>query len=182
MQFPEMFKRKMIQKLAGPNAISATALSKQIDVSQATLSRWLREAGVEPTVASFNNTDHNPKTGLIMPQRRPEDWNPEEKLTAVLEAASLSEDQLGAFLRDKGLHETYLQQWRMRMLSGLGKTPKAKKTKRSSADAKRIRSLEKELKRKDKALAETAALLILKKKALEIWGDEDDDTARRNGK
>jgi len=41
--------------------------------------------------------------------------------------------------------------------------------------------LEKELRRKDKALAETAALLVLKKKVREIWGDEDNSTARRNG-
>jgi hypothetical protein len=44
------------------------------------------------------------------------------------------------------------------------------------AETKRIKDLEKELRRKDQALAETAALLVLKKKAQEIWGDEDDDT------
>ncbi len=57
-----------------------------------------------------------------------------------------------------------------------------KKSPRSAVDLKRIRALEKELKRKDKALAETAALLVLKKKVQEIWGDEDDSTAPRNGK
>ena len=49
-------------------------------------------------------------------------------------------------------------------------------------DIRRIRSLEKELRRKDKALAETAALLVLKKKAQEIWGDEDENTTRKNGR
>ena len=48
---------------------------------------------------------------------------------------------------------------------------------KKSPEARRIRELEKELRRKDKALAETAALLVLKKKANAIWGDEDDDTA-----
>lgn len=117
-----------------------------------------------------------------MPPKRPEDWSPEEKLKAVLEAASLSDEELGAFLRSQGLHETHLQQWRLQMLGGLGKVPATKKPKRSVADTKRIRSLEKELKRKDKALAETAALLVLKKKVQEIWGDEDDNTAPGNGK
>ena len=46
------------------------------------------------------------------------------------------------------------------------------------SDAKKIRALEKELQRKDKALAETAALLVLKKKVQEIWGDEDDEHER----
>ena len=117
-----------------------------------------------------------------MTPKRPEDWSPEEKLKAVLEAASLSEDQLGTFLRRKGLHETHLQQWRLQMLNGLGKVSVDKKPKRRAADTRRIRSLEKELKRKDKALAETAALLVLKKKVQEIWGDEDDPTAPRSGK
>jgi hypothetical protein len=49
-------------------------------------------------------------------------------------------------------------------------------------DNKRIRALEKELTRKDKALAEAAALLMLKKKVHDIWGDEDDPTAGSNGK
>ena len=46
----------------------------------------------------------------------------------------------------------------------------------------RIKELERELRRKDKALAETAALLVLKKKVQAIWGDEDDDTEPKSGK
>ena len=100
----------------------------------------------------------------------------------MLEAAALSDEQLGAFLRSKGLHETHLQQWRLQMLNGLDKkSATAKKPKRSRAEAKKIKALEKELNRKDKALAETAALLVLKKKAQQIWGDEDDNTGKGNG-
>jgi transposase-like protein len=85
-------------------------------------------------------------------------------------------------LRSKGLHETHLQQWRLQMLNGLGKQPNFKKPKTSVADAKQIRDLEKELRRKDKALAETAALIVLKKKVQEIWGDEGDNTTGKNDK
>ena len=49
------------------------------------------------------------------------------------------------------------------------------------AEAQRIRQLERELHRKDKALAEVAALLALKKKVNEIWGDGDDDTTTKSG-
>jgi transposase-like protein len=104
--------------------------------------------------------------------KRPQDWSAEEKLAAVLEAASLSEDELGVFLRSRGLHDAQLQQWRDQMLIGLEPKPFKR------AETKRIQELEKELRRKDKALAETAALLVLKKKAQAIWGDEDDDTDR----
>ena len=55
-------------------------------------------------------------------------------------------------------------------------------TKGKKDDTKRIRALEKELRRKDKALAEAAALLVLKKKVHEIWGDEEDPIAGSNGK
>ena len=179
MPYSEKFRRKMVQKLTGPNAISATALSKEVDVSQTTLSKWLRNAGV---TACFEYPNNPAKTRSAMPPKRPEDWSPEEKLKAVIEAASLADDQLGAFLRTRGIHETHLQQWRLQMLNGLDGVIVDKKPKRSAADTKRIRSLEKDLKRKEKALAETAALLVLKKKVLEIWGDEDDSTTPRNGK
>ena len=99
-----------------------------------------------------------------------------------MEACSLDDEQLGAFLRSKGLHQTHLDQWRSQMLNALQNSSSKKKARRNTVDAKRIRALEKELNRKDKALAETAALLVLKKKVQQIWGDEDDLTARSNGK
>ncbi len=68
------------------------------------------------------------------------------------------------------------------MLTGLQNGSSKKKTRQKNVDVKRIRTLEKELNRKDKALAETAALLVLKKKVQEIWGDEDDPTTESNGK
>ena len=106
--------------------------------------------------------------------KRPQDWSAKEKLAAVLEATSLSDEDLGAFLRSKGLHEAQLQQWRDQMLAGL--EPITLQRGKKAPEAKRVRELEKELRRKDKALAETATLLVLKKKAQELWGDEDDDT------
>ena len=178
MPYSQMFKHKMIQKMTGPDALSATALSKQVDVPQSTLSKWLRKAGIYSTYA-FPNPQ---KGNMIMAAKTPNEWSAEKKLEAVLEAAALPDEQLGAFLRKKGIHETHLEQWRMQMLGGLGKRGSNKKPSRRSADIKRIRSLEKELHRKDKALAETAALLVLKKKVREIWGDEDDNTAGSNGR
>jgi len=169
--------------MTGPNALSASMLSKQIDVPQPTLSKWLRIAGIG---SSFTYPCKHNNTVQMRPcvtPKSPKQWNPEEKLAAVLEAASLTDEQLGDFLRRKGLHETYLQQWRIQMLDGLGKKPAGKpKAKPNKAQANQVRELEKELRRKDKALAETAALLVLKKKARQIWGDEDDNTVGKNGK
>ena len=182
MQYPDMFKNAMIQKLTGPGAISASALSKQVDVPQPTLSKWLRIAGIDASYNFPNIFKDYAKMAKINPPRRPNDWSPEDKLKVVMNAASLDDEQLGEFLREKGLHQTHLEQWRLQMLDGLQHNFSKKVAKQKKADAKRILALEKELNRKDKALAETAALLVLKKKVQEIWGDEDDPTAGSNGK
>ena len=178
MAYPIMFRRKMVQRLTGPDALSISDLSKDIEVPRSTLSRWLNSSGHKASIGFSNNIYRNSNTNMTA--KRPANLKPEEKLKIVNEAASLSDEELGAFLRSKGIHETHLEQWRMQMLGGLGKTEKKPKT--NSTETKRIRELEKELKRKDKALAETAALLVLKKKVQEIWGDEDDNTVTTNGK
>jgi transposase len=182
MQYSDMFKHSMIIKMTGSDAISAAALSKQVDVAQSTLSKWLRMAGVNTSDAFPNNVHEYTKMTKITDSKRPNDWSAEDKLKIVLEASALDDGQLGAFLRTKGLHQTHLDQWRSQMINGLQNDHSKKKSGRKKVDANRIRVLEKELNRKDKALAETAALLVLKKKVREIWGDEDDPTAGSNGK
>ena len=87
------------------------------------------------------------------------------------------EPELGAFLRHEGLHQAQLDEWVGAMHSAL---TAGKRAKRASADTKRIKTLERELRRKEKALAEAAVSLILQKKVHEIWGDEDDATEPRS--
>jgi hypothetical protein len=101
----------------------------------------------------------------------------------VLEASGLSEEELGAFLRREGVHEAELGAWRAKALEaaeGALKAPHGKRSK-NTAERRKIRDLERELRNKDKALAEVSALLILKKKIQEIWGDEADGTDTRSG-
>lgn len=163
--------------------MSAGALAEEVGVSQSTLSYWLRQAAVAGSVLSSASTRDSSEVTMKQAPKRPKDWTAEDKLRAVLEAASLTEEEIGAFLRRQGLHETHLRQWRRQMLEGLhGLSPGKAKAAGKSPEAKRIRQLERELTRKEKALAEAAALLVLKKKAQAIWGDEDDDTVGKNGK
>lgn len=175
MVYSDGFKARMVQRMAGPEGASAYALGLDVGVSQTTLSRWLRQAH---TLGCMND---KPKNGN-KPPRPPHKWTAKERFQVVLEAAAIPEDQLGAFLRLKGIHSSQLEHWRqaveeasLKALSGTKKKPK------SSPEAKRIRELEKDLRRKEKALAETAALLTLKKKVAEIWGDEDENTPTKKG-
>ena len=109
-------------------------------------------------------------------------WTVSEKLRAVVEAAALSEKELGEFLRREGLHEAELRQWRAAAEAGLAgdAAHRAQEKSERAVEVKRMKALERELRRKEKALAEAAALLVLKKKVREIWGDEDDSTAARS--
>lgn len=180
MHYSETFKRRMIQKLYGPAAITACALAEQEGIAQSTLSRWRRQAG---TLANMKTRDKHNEPNADISRKRPQDWSLKEKLQAVLDASELPDKELGAFLRRKGLHEGTLKQWRDLVSNALGKPqPRTKKSREHKEADKQVRKLERELKRKNAALAETAALLVLKKKAAAIWGDEDDDTNPRSGR
>lgn len=157
----------MVSKLVGPYPMTAQQLSRESGLAQATLSRWLKEAStLKKTMKKGKNDDPTEP-------RQMQDWKPEEKLAVVLEAAGLSEGELGVFLRSKGISSALLDEWRHQALTGLRGTPQVGATVTGS---KRIKDLERELRRKDKALAEAAALIILQKKVREALGDEDGDT------
>lgn len=170
VEYSEAFKSKMVQRMARPGGPSANVLSESVGVPQPTLSRWLRAAG-RVTVMS---DEAEKVTGSAQAARRPEEWSADERLRIVIEASRLGDPALGALLRREGLHEAQLAEWRTAALEALA--PTSRRPPKSGAEAKRIRELERQLLRKDKALAEAAALLILQKKVQAIWGDADGDT------
>ena len=133
-------------------------------MNQPTLSKWLRDAGSLRPVKRRVQDEPAKTEG-----RRPDDWSAEEKLEAVLEAKRLSGSELGEFLRRRGLHEEQLRVWEAAAVDSL----RGRKAPGKSAESKRVKELERELRRKEKALAEAAALLVLRKKAEALWGDED---------
>ena len=154
MTYTEGFKARMIQRMTGPEALSAWALSREVGAAESTLSRWLRHRRLDPVTS-----DQDDKKV----------WTPADKLRAVQESATLSDDELGEFLRREGLHKVQLDEWSKLALASL--QPQKRKTRGKSPEAKRIRQLEKEIHRKDKALAEVTALLALQKKLDALWGD-----------
>jgi hypothetical protein len=99
-------------------------------------------------------------------------------------AAAIPANELGAFLRREGVHEAELEQWRAAAIeaakSALDGGPA--KAARGGGEGKRIKELERELRRKDKALAEAAALLVLQKKFHTYLEERDRDTDEENEK
>jgi transposase-like protein len=139
----------MVARLTGKDAVSATQLARETGLRQQTLSRWLQERSSLPIMSA-------------KPRRR--DWSIEEKIRILAEASTLTEAELTAHLTREGVRQVEYDQWRL----ALGDDGHA-----SLATMKRIRALERELARKDKALAEAAALLVLKKKLQVLEEDED---------
>ena len=151
--FSVVFKQKMVQRLTGKHAVSALQLAREMGVRQQNLSRWLQEARSLPIMV------HTPK-----PAGR--EWTVEQKARVLTEGSKLDGDELTAYLEREGVKFAEYEQWRIALDEGGGA---------SAASNKRIRQLERELARKEKALAEAAALLVLKKKVDTLYGEDGDD-------
>lgn len=165
--WPIELRERCVQRLLGDSPPLVKELSRETGVPEPTLSRW----------------QINARTGIWQVPResmasrkdkRPARWPPSERLRVVIEAASLSEEELGEFLRREGLHGATLEQWRTDALAGLGGPPAPSARRKVS---RRERELQRELHRKEKALAEVAALLVLQKKSRLLFGDDEDDSS-----
>lgn len=135
-----------------------------------TISSMCEEAGVSRRTA----TKWVQRCGTVTPhptQRGPMQWTAEAKLKALVETAGLAEDELGLYLRREGLYSHQITAWRAEVLAHFTTSPTPKKDARDAT----IRQLEREILRKDKALAEASALLILQKKVDLIWGNGRED-------
>ena len=161
--YPAAVRRSAVRRMLGPEGLSPMKVALELGIPHQTVCRWKTTALEEHWAA-------REEEGSVT--SRPEDRTPEKKLSVVLAAHGLKGEELGALLRREGVHEAQLERWRAEALSGLAGQRPAKAAKPS----RRIRKLERELARKEKALAEAAALLVLKKKARLLLGAEDDDT------
>jgi len=138
-KYSESFKETMVQKMSGPDAKSATALAGEVAIPQGTLSRkGFREYG------RFGSTGDR-----MNKKKRPQNWTAEDKLKALIVYEGKNEDERGQYLRSHGLYSVDIDRWRGEVLESLNKKSKKGKNPRD----RRIRELEGELRRKEKALA-----------------------------
>src|SRR5690625_5572030 len=147
-----------------PNNESVSSLFEEFGISDATLYNWRKEARAAG-YASPGNDQSSDK------------WSSEDKFLVVLETYTMNEDELATYCREKGLYKEQIKAWRKTCLSANDRN--LAQTKQLNQDLKEERNkrneVEKELKHKEKALAEGAALLLLRKKAQAIWGDQEED-------
>lgn len=163
--YSDKFKDRVVGRMLEPGAPSIGLLAKEVGVNAGTLYRW-RSASLAAV-----STDEVPPEAP--PPKRRSELTAFDKMRLLVETADLEGEARGAFLRRHGLHEADLDEWRRALDIALD--PAAAK-KHNAEDKKKVARLEKELRRKDKALAEAAALLVLQKKVQALLGDADDDT------
>ena len=161
MKYSKRIKSSVMKKILPPENRSIPEVAREMGISDQTIYNWKRLA------------DNGTMT-LDAETISPVSLNRIEKFSLLLEGKGRSEETVGIWLREKGLHSEHLNLWEQE-LQDILKDKDAKYRKENAILKKEKRELEKELRRKDKALAEMAALLILKKKASEIWGDREDD-------
>ena len=152
----EEYKQAVIRKLAN-STLSERQFAIEEGIAFSTLQKCKRHYQVD-------------SSSQVKQQDVPSDkWSADQKLAVVLESALMSEIGLGEYCRSKGIYPKHVAVWKHACIQGNMKhSEHTKKTDNSAkADKKQIKELEKELDRKKKALAEAAALLLLRKKKLD---------------
>lgn len=165
-RFTQEFKVQAVEKaLSQCDDVRLEDIALDLGIGYSTLQRWITLAK-NHELETKNNGNH------MTAEKCPQDWSLEERLNAIIECASLNEADLNEYCRAKGLYPHHIKQWKQDFAKGPSTKPVVSDSKQLKQE---IKQLQKELNRKDKALAETAALLVLKKKADALWGFNEDD-------
>ncbi len=147
-----------------PSNRSVASLAEETGITAVTLYAWRKQARA---------------AGAVMPGdgKSPDGWSSPDKFRAVLESAGLSETELAEYCRRKGIYAEQLGEWRVACERANATVQERNREEREQAKVakKRIRELERESRRDKAALAEAAALLVLRKKIQAIWGKDEDD-------
>jgi transposase len=155
-RYGHKFKTRTVARLLPPESAPITTVSVESGVSVATLERWRADALSKPA--------------------RERAWTAAARLQAVIATAAMDETQRSAWCREQGVYPTELQQWKENATAALSEIPEERISPQESRDArKRVKELERDLRRKDKALAETAALLVLSKQLEAIFQRSEEE-------
>lgn len=156
-------KSKIIKRMMPPNNESVVIISREERIPEATLYKWRKDARI-----AGNPTPGNGQTS--------DKWSSQDKFLVVMETFSMNEFDLAEYCRKKGLYREQIIAWREVCLQANGQS--FNQTKQLNSELKnernRAKELERDLQKKEKALAEAAALLLLRKKAQAIWGEDED--------
>ena len=154
-------KAAILNKLLPPNNGSVADIAQEEGITVSTLYQWLKQHKQQ-------------ETGMLETNKSQSNWNTDAKFAMLLEAAPLNTTEVGEYCRRKGIYPEQLNQWRRDCLNGLSTAKQNQQAldNQLKTAQQHIRNLEKDLRRKEKALAESAALLVLQKKFQALWEEK----------
>ena len=163
MRYSPELKEAILRRILPPNNESIAKVAREEGLPEQTIRTW---------------RDRAREKGMPAPVRgNSDEWSTQDKFLVVVETASMNETELAEYARTKGLYVEQIKSWRDACMNANGGVAKeaARLNQELKEEQKARKKLEKEIQRKEKALAEAAALLVLSKKANAIWGDHEDD-------
>src|SRR4029453_3143031 len=145
-RYGQAFRDRMVARLLPPESAAIDVVSREVGVSVGTLERWRAQALAAPGELTSS-----------------QGWAPAARLEGGITTGGRDEGPRRTWCREQGLYPAALEAWKHATIAGLGE-PRAASAVEARQDRRRVKELERELHRKDKALAETTALLVLRKK------------------
>lgn len=165
----QSFKIQVVEKALNRSSQETLAqIADQQGIGYSTLTRWMYQ------IREGELTDQSPATPVT--EQRPQDWRADQKLQAIIDTERLNEQDKGHYCREHGVYQHQIDHWKQQLMS---KTNDSQQAQQHKAQIKALKAenqrLQKELSRKEEALAEAAALMILKKKAHALFGSGGED-------
>lgn len=173
-KFNKSFKIQAVKKaLSRSDTTGLREIAESLEIAPSTLHKWIKQSK-EQEFESVNNESF--EQNEMTKEKRPQDWSPEEKLQIIIASSSLNEHDVSELCRKQGIYPHHLKQWKSDLTVSNQPNNKVKNNSEMRNLKQEIKGLKRELNRKDKALAETAALLVLQKKVHAIWGSDEDNS------
>lgn len=168
-KFTQSFKIQAVEKTINRAAgVSVREMAATLGVGHSTLARWLIDSKSDSFEAA------GPGENTMSNEKRPQDWSLEERLAMVIACGALEGEALNQLCRERGVYAHHVEQWKQDFTRGGAEQVANKAASNLRALSSENKSLKSDLRRKEKALAEAAALLILQKKVAAHWGSDED--------
>ncbi len=169
-RYSKEFKEQAVQKLLNRGqGVTIEDIATPLGVAMSSINRW-----VSDFQRATSNGVNNESMTKPASEKRPEDWTKEERFNAIVACHAFSEDEISAYCRAQGIYKHHIDQWKLDFLGNNTASEPASSKLKERQLAQQNQKLKRDLHRKDKALAETAALLVLQKKVQDIWKEDED--------
>jgi transposase-like protein len=157
-RYPQAFKEEVVRKMLTRGNRTIADMAAELNVPYHSVRNWLRN----PKMTDLNR--------LAGGEKRPQEWSAQQRLQALLDTNTLAPEELNAWCRERGIFPHQLQAWKAQFSMPAKSPAEAGELRKLKGE---LAGLQRELTRKDKALSEAAALLVLQKKYQALWEDED---------